>query len=109
MRPGRQAWEQAPDFFKQTAAVADELARVVRLGDLAPKVALAKRLKEQGNAVFGEVGCCLGHGGAAAHACMYVSATLCVSEFGLLHMSEGEENRLGSSRTQTYRGACNLH
>jgi hypothetical protein len=52
VRPGRQAWEGAPDFFKMTAFDADPDTLAARKGSLAGKVAHATKLKERGNEAY---------------------------------------------------------
>lgn len=55
IRPGRQQWELAPDFFKRTAFFMDGEDKAVREGTLSEKFTRANELKEQGNASFGQV------------------------------------------------------
>lgn len=54
-RPGRQAWEQSPDFLKYTAFQADAETAAARAGPLNLRMQHATELKEQGNAIYGEV------------------------------------------------------
>lgn len=53
-RPGRQTWELAPDFFKQTAFMVDAETAAAREGPLQMRVDLATRLKQEGNQAFNQ-------------------------------------------------------
>lgn len=54
-RPGRAAWEAAPVFFRNVAAVDAEISEL-RAGDFRARVEAAVALKQQGNALVDEVG-----------------------------------------------------
>jgi len=57
VRPGRQYWELAPDFFKRTAFSTDDEISAIRGRTIAERTASANELKEKGNAVFSQVSC----------------------------------------------------
>ena len=54
-RPGRQTWERAPDFFKNTALDLPDVV-AARQGSLAGQLELACMLKEEGNSLYKQVG-----------------------------------------------------
>ena len=60
MRPGRQEWERAADFFKSTAFTDDKIA-AQRCMPLAERIPAAVELKEQGNKLHEQVEMGSGH------------------------------------------------